>query len=284
MASAVDLFGERRIDHLVEESLAIIDEALRLHPASHLFGMLSGGHDSMVANHIASRHPAFSGSAHINTTIGVPQTREYARSQAAFYGWKFKEYLPPVPYREIVLKEGFPGPGAHKFMYIRLKERCIMQLVREHKTHWKDRIGLVTGVRLAESVRRMGNVEAISRVGAQLWIAPIINWTEDDKNDYMMINQIRRNPVVDTLCMSAECLCGAFARREEMVDLEHNYPDVAAEIHALEADAEAAGVHCKWGERPPGKRGATMGGMLCSSCNQRNFDFMKSLPQTEGDA
>lgn len=270
-----DLFGESRIDRLVAQSHAIIDEALALHPASHLFGLFSGGHDSMCASHVASQHPAFSGVAHIDTTIGIPQTRQYVRDQAERYGWDLKVYTPPVSYREIVLKHGFPGPGGHLFMYTRLKERCIQYLVRDHKTHWKDRIGMVTGVRLSESVRRMGNVAPIQRKGGQLWIAPILHWTDDDKNAYMTMNQIVRNPVVDTICMSGECLCGSFARREEMIDLEVNFPAVAEEIHALEKAAETAGVHCKWGTRPPGKRkAATMGGMLCSDCNQRNFVFI----------
>lgn len=271
----VDFFGESRIDRLVAQSHAIIDEALALHPASHLFALFSGGHDSMCASHVASQHPAFSGVAHIDTTIGIPQTRQYVRDQAARYGWDLKVYTPPVSYREIVLKHGFPGPGGHLFMYTRLKERCIQFLVRDHKTHWKDRIGMVTGVRLSESVRRMGNVEPIQRKGGQLWIAPILHWTDDDKDAYMAMNQIARNPVVDTICMSGECLCGSFAKREEMLDLETNFPTVAEEIHALEREAEAVGVHCKWGTRPPGKRkAATMGGMLCSDCNQRNFDFI----------
>lgn len=162
-------------------------------------------------------------------------------------------------------------------MYTRLKERCVDQLVREHKTRWKDRIGLVTGVRLSESVRRMGHVEPIKRDGAAVWIAPILHWDDDDKLEYMVREELTRNAVVDTICMSGECLCGAFAKKEELVELQHSYPGVAAEILALQEEAEAAGVHAKWGTRPPGSRGkATTGGMLCTSCNQRNFDFMEA--------
>jgi 3'-phosphoadenosine 5'-phosphosulfate sulfotransferase (PAPS reductase)/FAD synthetase len=275
-AGTDDLLGDDRLDLLIRRAHAIIDEALELHPASHVFGMFSGGHDSLCSSHVASLHPAFSGVAHINTTIGVEETRQFVRETAARYGWSLKEYTSPVSYREIVLKHGFPGPGGHLFMYTRLKERCIERLVREHKTHWKDRIGMVTGVRLSESVRRMGNVEPIQRKGGKLWIAPILHWTDEDKDTYMTRFQLVRNPVVARLCMSGECLCGAFAKAGELTALKYEYPEAAKVILDLQEEAAAAGVHADWGTRPPGKRKApTLGGMLCSDCNQRNFTFME---------
>jgi 3'-phosphoadenosine 5'-phosphosulfate sulfotransferase (PAPS reductase)/FAD synthetase len=271
-----DLLGDDRVELLVKQAHRIIDEALRLHPASHVFGMFSGGHDSLCSSHVASLHPAFSGVAHINTTIGVEETHQFVRETSARHGWVLKEYTPPVSYRDIVLKHGFPGPGAHLFMYTRLKERCVQYLVRDHKTHWKDRIGLVTGVRLSESVRRMGNVEPISRNGGQLWIAPCLHWSDEDKDLYIERYQLVRNPVVERMCMSCECMCGAFATEGELTALRYEYPDTAAEIEQLQIDAAKAGVHAVWGTRPPGKRkNPTMGGMLCSDCNQRNFAFME---------
>ena len=117
----------------------------------------------------------------------------------------------------------------------------------------------------------MGHVEPVQRMGGQLWIAPILHWNDDDKLEYMDVNKLTRNRVVDTICMSGECLCGAFAKKEELFDLIEEFPDVAAEILALQSEAEAAGVHAKWGTRPPGtKRKATKGGMLCSTCNTKN--------------
>lgn len=270
--------GAAQLDAKIAQAMGIIDQALDgTHGnVTHLFGMFSGGHDSVTSSHVASLHPAFSGVSHIDTTIGVPETRAYVDRIAALYDWPLKVYRPPVSYREIVLKHGFPGPGGHLFMYTRLKERCIQYLVRDHKAKWKDRIGMVTGVRLSESVRRMGHVEPIQRKGGQLWIAPILHWDDDDKLEYMRRYGIPRNPVVDTMCMSCECLCGAFAKKEELLDLEASYPVTAQVIRDLEAESEAAGVHCKWGTRPPGKRkAATLGGMLCAGCNQKNFAFME---------
>lgn len=265
------------LDAKIAQSMEIIDTAIAQHGPSHMFGLYSGGNDSGCSAHILSRHPSFTRAVRIDTTIGIPESRDHALKVAQDFQWRLLEYTAPVSYRELVLRRGFPGPGAHSYMYINLKERCVDRLVREHKTRWNDRIGLVTGVRLSESVRRMGHVETIYRDGCQLWIAPIAYWDEDDKIEYMARYNIPRNPVTDKMCVSGECLCGAYARKEEMVDLEENYPATAAVIHDLEAEAAIAGVHCKWGTRPPGARKKpTMGGMLCSSCNQRNFDFMEA--------
>lgn len=253
----------------IQQSMQIIDDALAAHKVTHLFGLFSGGHDSLCATSIASKHPAFSGAAHMNTTIGIQETRIFVRVTSRDYQWRLKEYRPPVSYRNIVLEHGFPGPGGHQFMYARLKERCIRQLVRDHKQKFFDRIGLVTGVRLSESVRRMGHVKPVQRNGAQLWISPILHWTDEDKNEYMAREQLPRNPVVDTMCMSGECLCGAFARKEEMAEIEFYYPDAAAEIHRLEAEAAALGLHAKWGTRPPGGRRKSRGGIMCASCNAK---------------
>jgi len=125
-------------------------------------------------------------------------------------------------------------------------------------------------------VRRMGNVEPIQRKGGQLWIAPILHWTDDDKALYMERYQLVRNQVVIDICMSCECLCGAFAKEGELTALRYHYPETAKMIEDLQVEASDAGVHAAWGTRPPGKRKKpTMGGMLCSDCNQRNFAFME---------
>lgn len=253
------------------EAQAILDEAVALHQPTHIIGLFSGGHDSLAACHAASHHPLFSGVAHINTGIGVEATREYARATAARLGWSFREYHPPVSYDDIVLEHGFPGPGGHFYMYVRLKERCLEQLVREHKKNRKDRIVLVTGVRLDESDRRMGHVEAIVRNRAKVWVAPILNWSTEDKNTYIDQQRLPRNPVVERLCMSGECLCGAFARPGEMVEIESHYPEVAERIRRLEAAALAAGVHAKWGARPPKEKPqpAPLPMEMCWSCEAK---------------
>lgn len=210
---------------------------------------------------------------HINTGIGVEETREFVRETGKAQGWPLKEHHPPVSYDDIVMEHGFPGPGSHFYMYVRLKGRCLDQLIREHKKKRFDRIMLVTGVRLDESDRRMGRVEAVVRNRAKVWVVPILNWTTEDKNDYIDKHGLKRNAVVEKLCMSGECPCGAYARPGEMVEIEEAFPLTAARIRALEARVANAGKHAKWGTRPPKIETVTSSTQLhmelCWSCEAK---------------
>jgi hypothetical protein len=51
-------------------------------------------------------------------------------------------------------------------------------------------------------------------------------------------------------------------------EIEFFYPETAARLRALEAEAEAAGIPaCRWGQKPPaGSDATTPAGRLCSSC------------------
>ncbi len=135
------------------------------------------------------------------------------------------------------------GPKAHNTMYYWLKQRQVRRLVREHKQGPKDRIGLVTGIRKEESERRMASVMAVPvhRIGAQVWINPILDWTRINCNAFMLDEDLERNPVVDLLHRSGECLCGALAHRSEIKDIEGWFPETAQEIREYETLARENG-------------------------------------------
>lgn len=262
----------KSLDRKVADARAILDEAIEEHGLEILFALFSGGHDSLIAAHLVSQYRQFKAAAHIPTTIGIPETRQFVRETCDEQGWPLEEVSGPRSYRSLVMQYGFPGPGGHLYMYSWLKQRAVRKLVRAHKAQHRDRIGLVTGVRRAESVRRMGHVEPIYRDGAQVWIAPLIDFTDDDKNAYIGLHQLRRNPVVANLCMSGECLCGAFAHEGELAEIALFYPAVACEIRRLMADAKAAGVHDRWGERPPPKIKQSM----CQQCDRQQGLFAEA--------
>lgn len=255
------LFEQEGIEEprgLLEESFAVLDEAEQTHQPVARWALFSGGHDSLTAVSVAQDWAADRklelGVAHINTGIGVPETTAFVRRTCERMGWTLKEFAPPVSYEEIVLEYGFPGPANHGLMYQRLKERCLRQLVRESKAghRFADRVMLVTGVRSEESVRRMRHVERIQRDGGQVWAAAIWNWSKLECTREIARRGHERNPVVDAIHMSGECLCGAFAKPGEIRELELWYPDVADRIHDLERRVEEAGLRgCVWGTRPP---------------------------------
>lgn len=259
----------------ISRATRIIDVAIRWHKPVKVFAMFSGGHDSICAAHVASQHPQFAGCVHVNTGIGIEQTREFVRKTCKDFGWPLLEYRAEDEgqrYEDLVMEYGFPGPFHHRKMYNRLKERCIRRMTREHKTKHSDRIMCVTGVRRAESVRRMGTVQTINREGARVWVAPLVDWTGTTKNEYMTRHDLPRNEVVDLMHMSGECLCGAFAHPGELEEIAQWFPEAAAEIRELEKRVRSAGKPCVWGVAPPDQEqdDPTQIAMpLCVACENR---------------
>jgi 3'-phosphoadenosine 5'-phosphosulfate sulfotransferase (PAPS reductase)/FAD synthetase len=269
------LFAEPDFDPIAD-AYRILEGAIAEHRPSHVFAMFSGGNDSVCAAHLASLLPQFSGTVHIHTGIGIRETRRHAYNMAQRFGWPFRIYRPAKGnrYHELVTEHGFPGPFHHRKMYNRLKQRNVERLVREHKQHRMDKVMLVTGVRRQESKRRMGGLDEVDVVGAQVWVAPIINWSVEHKEKYMYTHAIPGNPVTAKLCMSGECLCGAFASPGELEEIRFWYPKAAAEIDRLAERCREAGVHAKWGTRPPPKPDERqvelpMTGHICWSCDAK---------------
>lgn len=241
----------------VAEAEAILDRAYIEHQPVAIFLLFSGGHDSLTATHVGAkwasdRRIPFT-VAHINTGVGIEQTRQFVRQTCMTQGWNLRELhadRTEQTYEYIVRKYGFPGPAGHPYMYRRLKERKVERLVREAKVGHprSSRVFLITGMRREESQRRKMHVDFSRRRGAQVWMAPLEHWSKGDCNRYLEAHDLPRNEVVDLLHMSGECLCGAYARPDEMVDLEHWFPETAAYLHDLEREVETLGIaSCMWG-------------------------------------
>jgi 3'-phosphoadenosine 5'-phosphosulfate sulfotransferase (PAPS reductase)/FAD synthetase len=258
----------------VKRAVGVIDDAVAEHHPSHLFALFSGGHDSLTATAIAAEHPAFTAAVHINTGIGIPQTRQFVRDTCHARGWPLIEMHPDgKTYRDLVIEKGMPGgPKAHNTMYYWLKQRQVRRLVREHKQHPKDRIALVTGIRVDESERRMAAVMSVPahRIGAQLWINPILDWTKADCHDLMESRGLKRNWVVDTLHRSGECLCGALAHRSEITDIRSWFPLTAQEITSYEQLARDHGhLEDVWaGRLTVNRQQLRFDHPLCVGCSQ----------------
>lgn len=243
-----------------------------------VYALVSGGKDSTVASHLSVRFgPRTDALVHINTGIGVEQTREYVRSFAKWLEMPLIEKHSPKTYEELVLKHGFPGPAAHRYMYSWLKERPLREVRREAQGGHGGRVMFITGVRLDESKRRMGRVQSVHREGNTVWVAPILNFSFKDILDYRDQYSIPRNEVVDLLHMSGECLCGAFSRPGELEEISAWYPEVASRIKRLEQRAHAVGIKsCHWGPQSS-KAIRTAPGPLCSGCSYTTSTIVPSI-------
>jgi 3'-phosphoadenosine 5'-phosphosulfate sulfotransferase (PAPS reductase)/FAD synthetase len=239
------------------EAVAFLDAVTGHHSAS-VWAMFSGGDDSLACAVLTARARTFRGCLHLDTGIGIPETQAFVSDTCRAQGWPLKIYRAKdygQDYAALAVRYGFPGPAAHFRMYIRLKERALRAFMRDHKTRWLDRVVLSTGARSSESDRRMGHVEQVRRDGAKVWANPIDTWSAFDCLDTIEAAGIARNPVVEVLHKSGECLCGSFAKPDELKEIELWYPRTAAYIHDIEARVRAAGHRaCVWGQRPPRER------------------------------
>lgn len=277
-------------------ALSRIESAVKQYDPIELFGLYSGGHDSFSACFVASLHPRFSGVVHVNTGIGIEATREHVRDTCKRCAWRLLEYNAeentfadgtpdPKRYDEWVKKYGFPGPGQHGVMYINLKQRAIDRLERDCGANGRGkkpkRVMYITGARTQESQRRMGNTDSEPDVrGRAIWVNPIHDWTRLDTSLLIEEVKAKRNPVVDLIHKSGECLCGAFAERGELNELAL-WPETRPSyerIIALQEKVIAAGFPWGWEDEPPKeyleeKQGQcfipTVKQFLCWSCNAK---------------
>jgi 3'-phosphoadenosine 5'-phosphosulfate sulfotransferase (PAPS reductase)/FAD synthetase len=263
------------------EPADIIADAWTEHAPTKAYVMFSGGKDSSVTlDYLWRNHrDKINGALHINTGIAVPETSAFARRFCDERGIAYHEYaVPSDTYESLVERYGFPGAMSHRFMYINLKQRAMEAFMRDFKTARYDRIALLTGVRYSESIRRMGNSKPVSRVGSQVWVAPLIDFSNMEMHEYREQYSVQMSEASRTLHMSGDCLCGAYAQPGElaMVDLFH--PDIAKRIRALQERVAEANVwrvkHDQppipatwgWEHNDPSQRPAEAPGPLCVGC------------------
>lgn len=251
----------------LEPCFALLDEAYDTHKPTHVFALLSGGHDSTCATTVGQEWAVRRGInvpvAFANTGTGIEErhvvgtglkdTRSHVIDLCQMHEWSLIELHPPRSYESLVMEMGFPGPGFHdRLAYPRLKERSFRTLRRMAAE--SASVMFITGVRREESVRRTAHVERIQKTPGVIWAGPIWDWTKFDCNAFIAERGLPRNEISDVLHISGECLCGAMAnkRRNERAEIQRWLPLKYAEIVALEDRAEAAGLRAsRWGQRPP---------------------------------
>jgi len=242
---------------------------------SRLFALFSGGHDSLCSTVLASHMDGFAGVLHINTGIGIEETREFVRLTCAEQGWPLTELRSEASYEQLVLgRGGFPyGVRSHNVMLWFLKQRPLAAWVREQP----GEVVLVTGIRRDESVRRFGSGISVAerRDGRKTWLSPILDWSALDVSRFIDEERLPRNPVVDLLHRSGECLCGALAQEAEILEIARWFPDAAARIQTLERECERRGIVASvWAGKTARRLNDEQGSLfaksdyapLCSSC------------------
>ena len=195
----------------------------------------------------------------IRTGIAAPDWEPFITKTCADHLWPLEIYDTPTSYEDLVRKYGFPGPGAHGMFMNYLKGRAIRAFHAAHPAAC-----LASGVRKDESARRFRQTKEWSVFeGVPVW-APIWDWTTEDTWRCFNDHGFQRSPAYAILCISGDCLCGAFASAGERAMIATAYPDVHARLQQLEIATGQV-----WGARAAKSRATRQTSIVCTDCDHR---------------
>jgi len=265
----------------------VITDVSEIDPSCTEFALFSGGNDSVVSTHYAHQHVDIDWTVYLDTNSGIPENIEHVKDVCERYEWDLAILSAPVTLKEFAVGTddrqplGFPGPAIHSWAFQYFKQRQLRQIARQTDAE----PNFYTGVRSAESSRRMANVEGESQEGERwMWISQIHDWSDDRVDQYRTDHGLPTNPVAEKIGRSGDCYCGAFANRDtELLELKAEYPDHYEWITQLESEVQneigTGEPHCYWGfggmseKELRGKIAENDDNqmMLCSSCDVPDY-------------
>lgn len=245
------------IDDVQKPPEEVLSTAVEEHSPDSVYALVSGGNDSTTAAHVAkeSGHVDLDGILYIDTGIGVPESKLWVQEWADTVGLQYhqagSQYRPEWrEYHNLIVQTGFPGPVAHQYMWINLKEAPLKNWLQENTSG--DTL-LITGIRSHESERRaeITDDSGIEVKDEAVYASPLIDFTDDDLAEYrdQHADELYENPVTAKLHSSGDCLCGAYADREELRELQLFYPNVADYISYLEGQVLTAAEQGRVGKQ-----------------------------------
>lgn len=230
------------MDDILKYSLEIYKEAISIYPPYATVVAVSGGDDSLTALSVAkSIGINIDYILHINTRTGIRETTDFVRTLPDKFGTKYIEGDAKNKYIDYVMRKGFFGLGdrAHRYAYHILKRTQLTNCLSTNIRHRKRgrNILLINGVRKQESKRRMitkPNVIDPDFGSRNIWVQLINHWSKSECLDFLSDNKIQRNPVVDFIHHSGECMCGTMQSLEQRREYSFWFPDFGAWLDGLE--------------------------------------------------
>lgn len=241
------IFLQKKIDDFKRIIQVGLD---KFNPKNVLVGFTGGG-DSLTLLHLMLESGIPFKPFFCNTGIGIKEQWQFIRDYCKKLNLDLIEQTPVYKtYKQMVLSNGFPGPSAHLIMFSNLKEKSIKFI----NDSFNGDAMFVTGVRVSESERRKINVTAEVQFYPKQkikWCNPIINWDNDDKEEFLTARGIKPSPVSEKIGFSGECLCGAYAKKGEFDRIKEHFPETAKEIKDIEDVLFWVGYTWGWNENPP---------------------------------
>lgn len=216
-----------------------------------VWGLCSGGKDSMTACYIAHKYRPLNGIVTVDTTIGVFKVvngkkiyvaLEAAKKFADLLGIQHIIIKPKKSFKEYVQKYGMPHPGQHNAVYRELKWKPMVKFVRSRKGpkgEYYD-VVFISGVRILESKKRFISAKPTQvdpTVKRMRFVAPIIYWDTETVIKFIQEKQFPKSDSYNTLHLSGDCLCGAYAEKGESELISLFYPECGRYIAECEKQA-----------------------------------------------
>lgn len=228
------------------------------------WSLYSGGKDSTVATSVLDEAGMLRGVVTFDTGISAPGWLDFVIQSCKNRGWPLEIYKTPESYDELVMKYGFPGPGMHGTFMNYLKGRCVRLFKAAHPGE-----ALASGVRRGESQRRWRNTKEWSVLEGVPVYAPIYKFSTEETWKYFNDRGFIRSPAYEILCISGDCLCGAYATKGERDIIAAVYPEVHQRLCELEKSKGE-----KWGARScKSKRIGGNASPLCTDCDLKQKEL-----------
>lgn len=225
-----------------------------------VYGLCSGGKDSISACATAHKYRPLDGIILVDTTIVAKDgdnkpsyiaSKKFAEQLGVPFicikpkddlkkGFEYvkcvRHYGTGKTYENYCKKYGFPHASQHNQAFRFLKKKALVGFVMDQTTG-KEKIGFISGIRRKESKRRMQNSQLIGideDTPRIIWIAPIYYWTTEEAFKFVKNSDYKLSESYTMLHLSGDCLCGAYASRDELGLLATFYKDTGKQIEKIE--------------------------------------------------
>lgn len=210
------------------------------------FVLFSGGQDSLAAMAYVREHVPRVRALFVDTTIGLPHTKEYAREVCEELGVPLIILRPREDFETLVEKWGLPSVKRRWCCY-HLK----IQPLQDYLRPIRSKI-VFDGIRAEESPKRrdFGKIWYYDKKKFKCFcVHPIYDWSRAEVENYIKEKKLRVNPAYRILGFSAECYCGAFAHRPEFERLKAHFPKFFDKLIEIEEKVETGYTYVYHGGR-----------------------------------
>lgn len=239
--------------------LQIINDAIAQWQPSSIIIAYSGGYDSMVLAHAATRLKSDGkislpiSTWAIDTKLSADGWVDWIKSTSPQLGQAVNVYDNQAgfdEYFEWVSEYGNPYTNEmHKRAYRRLKDTAFSALLKMYKKSWTDKILFLSGIRAAESTKR-ASYDPINRRGKSnaIFANPLFDWSDEEMLTYRIEFELPENPFYETVGGSGDCQCN-WGRFITLARLKMHSPDLAGgNVNRLDKVGLPHGYH--WDGQP----------------------------------